>query len=160
MLPLLHPEPAEVGPDAHVDDCADIPLSRPDISESDIQAVVNVLRTPSLSLGPKLPEFEAAFAEYIGARYATATSSGTAALHLTVRALGIGPGDEVITSPFSFVASANCMLFERAAPVFVDIDPESFNLDPNLIERKITARTKGHSAGSRVRTPGPDGRHP
>jgi perosamine synthetase len=129
-------------PDARPDDQTEIPLSRPDISETDIQAVVDVLRTPFLSLGPKLPEFEARFAEYTGARYATATSSGTAALHLAVRALGIGPGDEVITTPFSFVASANCVRFEGAMPVFVDIEPTSFNLDPALIERRITPRTK------------------
>jgi perosamine synthetase len=120
----------------------EIPLSRPDISEADIQAVVDVLRTPFLSLGPKLPEFEAAFGAYVGARFATATSSGTAALHLAVKALGIGRGDEVITTPFSFVASANCVLFEDAVPVFVDIERTSFNLDAALIERQITARTK------------------
>jgi perosamine synthetase len=123
-------------------DETDIPLSRPDISEADIQAVVDVLRTPWLSLGPKLPEFEAAFCEYTGARFATAASSGTAALHLAVQALGIQRGDEVITSPFSFIASANCVLFVDAAPVFVDIDSSSFNLEPELIERRITPRTK------------------
>ena len=121
---------------------AEIPLSRPDISETDIQAVVDVLRTPFLSLGPKLPEFESAFADYVGARFATATSSGTAALHLAVKALGIGRGDEVITTPFSFVASANCVLFEDAVPVFVDIEDTTFNLDVSLIERQITPRTK------------------
>ena len=121
---------------------AQIPLSRPDISETDIQAVVDVLRTPFLSLGPKLPEFESAFADYVGARFATATSSGTAALHLAVKALGIGRGDEVITTPFSFVASANCVLFEDAVPVFVDIEETTFNFDVSLIERQITPRTK------------------
>jgi dTDP-4-amino-4,6-dideoxygalactose transaminase len=123
-------------------ECQEIPLSRPDISEADIQAVTDVLRTPFLSLGPKLTEFEEAFCAYTGARFATATSSGTAALHLVVRGLGIGPGDEVITTPFSFVASANCILFERATPVFVDVDPISLNLDPALIERQISSRTK------------------
>ena len=121
---------------------AEIPLSRPDIFEADIQAVVDVLRTPFLSLGPKLSEFEAAFSAYVGARFATATSSGTAALHLAVKALGIGRGDEVITTPFSFVASANCVLFEDAIPVFVDIEGTSLNLDTALIERQITPRTK------------------
>ena len=111
-----------------------IPLSRPDISEADIEAVVNVLRTPQLSLGPKVPEFEEAVCAFTGARHATAVSSGTAALHLAVHALGIGPGDEVITTPFSFVASANCILFERATPVFVDIDPTTLNIDPRAIE--------------------------
>jgi perosamine synthetase len=120
----------------------EIPLSRPDISEADIQSVVDVLRTPHLSLGPKLPEFEAAFCAYTGARFATAVNSGTAALHLAVKALEIGPGDEVITTPFSFVASANCVLFEQAVPVFVDIDPLSFNVNPDLIEQHITPNTR------------------
>jgi len=121
---------------------AELPLSRPDISEADIQSVIAVLRTPMLSLGPKLGEFEQAFSAYTGARFATAVSSGTAALHLAVQALGIQPGDEIITSPFSFVASANCALFVHARPVFVDIDPASFNLDPALIEQRITPRTR------------------
>ncbi len=142
MLPLLHPEPAAIERNARCDGHDEIPLSRPDISESDIQAVVDVLRTPHLSLGPKLPEFEAAFCARTGARFATAVNSGTAALHLAVKALGIGPGDEVITTPFSFVASANCVLFEQAVPVFVDIDPVAFNLNPDLIESRITPRTK------------------
>ena len=119
-----------------------IPLSRPDISEADIEAVVSVLRTPQLSLGPRVPAFEEALCAYTGARHATAVSSGTAALHLAVHALGIGPGDEVITTPFSFVASANCVLFERATPVFVDIDPATLNIDPGAIEAAITPRTK------------------
>jgi perosamine synthetase len=139
----LHPESAvaERNSRSAIDD---IPLSRPDICEADVQAVVDVLRTPFLSLGPKFPEFEAAFGAYTGARYATAVNSGTAALHLAVRALEIGEGDQVITTPFSFVASANCVLFERATPVFVDIDPRTFNLDldPDLIEQRITPCTK------------------
>ncbi|HJX05307.1 MAG TPA: DegT/DnrJ/EryC1/StrS family aminotransferase [Candidatus Nanoarchaeia archaeon] len=119
-----------------------IPLSSPFIEEDDIQAVVNVLRTRWLSLGPKLPEFEEKFAKYIGTRYAVAVNSGTSALHLAVKALGIGPGDEVIVTPFSFVASANCVLYEGATPVFVDIEPDTFNIDPKKIEEKITTRTK------------------
>ena len=119
-----------------------IPLARPDISEQDIQAVVDVLKTHDLSLGPKLSEFEKAFCQITGARYAVAVNSGTAALHLAVKSLGIGPGDEVITTPFSFVASANCILFERGQPVFVDIDPATFNINPELIEQKVTGRTK------------------
>jgi len=119
-----------------------IPLARPDITEQDIQAVVDVLKTPNLSLGPKLGEFEKAFCQFTGARYAVAVSSGTAALHLAIRSLGIGPGDEVITTPFSFVASANCILFEKARPVFVDIDPATFNINPELIEENITEKTK------------------
>ena len=119
-----------------------LPLSRPDISQADIDAVTEVLRTPHLSLGPKVPEFEEAICRYTGARYATAVNSGTSALHLAIRALRIGPGDEVITSPFSFVASANCILFERATPVFVDIDPLTMNIDPAAVERAITPRTR------------------
>jgi perosamine synthetase len=139
--PRLDLDPAPAGQALPRNDTG-IPLSRPDVSEGDIQAVVDVLRTPFLSLGPKLSEFEAAFAEYTSTRFATATSSGTAALHLLVRALELGPGDEVITTPFSFVASANCILFERSVPVFADIDAASFNIDPELIERCITPRTK------------------
>ena len=118
-----------------------IPLSRPDLTESDIQAVVDVLRTPYLSLGPKLVEFERTVSELIGVREAVAVNSGTSALHLMIRGLGIGEGDEVITSPFSFVSSSNVMLFERGVPVFVDIDPETLNIDANRIEEKALMNT-------------------
>ena len=116
----------------------EIPLSSPDISEADIQAVVDVLRTPQLSLGPKLVEFEEKCAAEAGVRYGVAVNSGTSALHLIIRAMGIGPGDEVITTPFSFVASTNCFLFEGAQPVFVDIEPETYNIDVSKIEAAIT----------------------
>ena len=119
-----------------------IPLSSPDITEEDVAAVVAVLRTRFLSLGPKLPEFEQAIAAYVDCRHGVAVNSGTSALHLIVRALGIGDGDEIITTPFSFVASANCLLYERARPVFVDIRPDTLNLDCDLVERAITPRTK------------------
>ena len=119
-----------------------IPLSRPDVTTDDIDAVVSVLQTPYLSLGPKIEEFERAICAYTGARHATAVNSGTSALHLAIRALGIGAGDEVLTSPFSFVASANCALFERARPVFVDIEPVSFNIDPARIAAAVTERTR------------------
>jgi perosamine synthetase len=119
-----------------------IPLARPDITEWEIEAVVNVLRSPYLSLGPKLVEFEVKLAEHANVQYAVAVNSGTSALHLIIKALGIGEGDEVITTPFSFVASANCILFERATPVFVDIDPLTWNIDPNFIGAKITNKTK------------------
>jgi perosamine synthetase len=119
-----------------------IPLSSPEITESDIEAVVQVLKTPRLSLGPKLVEFEEKMAGYIGVRYAVAVNSGTSALHLIVRALDIKDGDEVITTPFSFIASANCVLFERAKPVFVDIDPVTLNIDVNHIEEQITDKTR------------------
>ncbi|MFA7682188.1 MAG: DegT/DnrJ/EryC1/StrS family aminotransferase [Candidatus Peribacteraceae bacterium] len=119
-----------------------IPLSMPNINEEDIEAVSAVLRSSRLSLGPKLAEFEHAFAEYVGVKHAVAVSSGTAALHLCLRALGIKDGDEVITSPFSFIASSNCMLFERAKPVFVDVLPDTFCLDPAKVESAITPKTK------------------
>lgn len=120
----------------------EIPLARPNVTQAEIDAVVEVLRTPNLSLGPKVGEFERAFAQTVGVREAVAVSSGTAALHMLIRALGIGPGDEVVTTPFSFVASANCILYERATPVFADIDPHTWNLDPAKIEAAITPRTK------------------
>ncbi len=119
-----------------------IPLARPNITQAEIDAVVAVLRTPNLSLGPKLPEFEAAFAAHCGTRQAVAVSSGTAGLQLVVRSMGIGPGDEVITTPFSFIASANCILLEGAKPVFVDIDAETWNIDAGLIESTVTPRTR------------------
>jgi len=112
-----------------------VPLSKPDIGEREINYVTEVLRSGRLSLGPKLKEFEEKFAAFSGVRYAIATSSGTAALHLCIRALGIGPQDEVITTPFSFVASTNCILYEGASPVFLDIDPLTLNLDPKQVRR-------------------------
>ncbi len=120
----------------------EIPLSGPDITEEDIAAVMAVLRTPHLSLGPKLAEFEEKIAAYVGRQHAVAVSNGTAGLHLIVRALGIGPGDEVITTPFSFISSANCVLFEGAKPVFADIDPRTFNIDPAQVEQRITPKVK------------------
>ncbi len=119
-----------------------VPLSRPDIGPADIEAVVAVLKTPHLSLGPKLPAFENAFAQFLGMKHAVAVNSGTSALHLVVRALGLGPADEMITSPFTFVATANCALFEGARPVFVDIDPETWNFDATKLESAITERTR------------------
>lgn len=119
-----------------------VPLASPDITKREIKAVLSVLSTPILSLGPKLTEFEKKIAAYTGAKYAVAVNSGTSALHLIIKALNIGPGDEVITTPFSFIASSNCILFENAKPVFVDIDPETYNIDPAKIERRITKKTK------------------
>lgn len=112
-----------------------VPLSKPDIGEREVEYVTQVLRSGRLSLGPKLREFEEKFAAYVGTRYAVATSSGTSALHACVRALGIGPQDEVITTPFSFVASTNCILYEGATPVFLDIDPLTLNIDPRQLRR-------------------------
>jgi len=119
-----------------------IPLSGSDITEKEKKAVLNVLESPYLSLGPRLPEFEEKMAAYIGTKHAVAVNSGTSALHLIVRALGVTAGDEVITTPFSFISSANCILFENARPVFVDIDPTTLNIDPDLIEGAVTEKTK------------------
>lgn len=119
-----------------------IPLSRPDVSAADRRAVMRVLRSGFLSLGPELPAFEREFARYVGTRHAVAVSSGTAALHCALLACDIGSGDEVVTTPFSFVASANAPLFVRARPVFVDIDPVTLNMDPARIGKALTRRTK------------------
>jgi len=119
-----------------------IPLARPDITEKEKQAVLAVLDSNMLSLGPKLNEFEQKIATYAGTQYAIACNSGTSGLHMIIAALGIKDGDEVITTPFSFISSSNCMLFERAKPVFVDIDEKTYNLDTTQIEEKITERTK------------------
>jgi perosamine synthetase len=119
-----------------------IPLARPVLGPEEEQAVIEVLRSGQLSLGPRVGEFERLFAERVGARCASAVSSGTAGLHLALRAVGVKDGDEVITSPFSFVASANAALYERARPVFADIDPVTLNLDPAAAEAAITERTR------------------
>jgi len=119
-----------------------IPLGKSDITKREIEAVIAVLKTPQLALGPRLKAFEERIAEYAGVNYAVATNSGTSALHLIIRALGIDAGDEVITTPFSFIASANCILYERAKPVFVDIDPLTLNIDPGRVEAAITPKTK------------------
>ena len=117
-------------------------LSRPDITDREIQAVTDVLKSPNLSLGPKLGEFEQAFAKYIGKKRAVAVNSGTSGLYLCMLALGIGPGDEVITTPFTFISTSNVVLMVGAKPVFVDIDPVTLNIDPDKIEQKITKKTK------------------
>jgi perosamine synthetase len=117
-------------------------LSRPDITDLEINAVADVLRSNQLSLGPKLGEFERAIAEYSNRKHAIAVNSGTSGLFLCMQSLGIGAGDEVITTPFTFIATVNCILQVGAKPVFADIDPVSMNLDPAMIEEKITPRTK------------------
>lgn len=119
-----------------------IPLSSPDITQREIDAVVEVLGTPTLSIGPKIEEFERHCALLSGRRHAVGVSSGTAGLHCAMLAAGIGPGDEVLTTPFSFVASANCILYVGATPRFVDIDPRTLNLDPDKLEAAITEKTK------------------
>ena len=126
-----------------------IPLGKPDISDLERKLVLETLNSPHLSLGPRLTEFENNFADYLGVKHAVAVNSGTSALHLCVKSLGIQEGDLVATTPFSFVASANCLLFERARPLFVDIDPATLNIDVNKLEdalraaRKTNVRVKG-----------------
>jgi perosamine synthetase len=137
--------PAPAGPQAQAIDrgaAPAIPLARPMIGEEEERAVLEVLRSGQLSLGSRLGEFERDFARAIGARHASAVSSGTAGLHLALRAVGVQDGDEVVTSPFSFVASANAAVFERARPVFADIDPVTLNLDPQAAAAAVTPRTR------------------
>lgn len=122
---------------------ATIPLSSPSIDDTDRAAVLEVLSGRTLSIGPVITEFERELAEAAGRAHAVAVCSGTSALHLIVRALGWGPGDEVITTPFSFVASTNCLLYEGVTPVFVDIDPVTRCIDPEAMARAITPRTRG-----------------
>ncbi|MEM6331727.1 MAG: DegT/DnrJ/EryC1/StrS family aminotransferase [Planctomycetota bacterium] len=119
-----------------------IPLSNPDITDHEVAAVTDVLRSGRLSIGPRRDLFEQLVADRAGRRHGVAVSSGTAGLHLVLLALGIGPGDEVVTTPFSFIASANCILMAGATPVFVDICPTSLNLDPAKVEAAITPKTK------------------
>ena len=119
-----------------------VPMSSPDLTQTEIDAVNEVLKTRWLALGPKLTEFEEAFAKYVGTKFAVAVNSGTSGLHLTMIAAGIGEGDEVLTPSFSFIASANCVLYERGRPVFVDIDPLTGNMDPAKVEAAITPRTR------------------
>ncbi len=122
---------------------AEIPLARPELAEREEELVLEVLRSGRLSLGPMGERFERTLAAWLGVEDAVAVSSGTAALHLGVRALGWGPGDEILTSPFSFVASANCLLYEGAKPVFCDVDPETLNLDPAAAAAAAGERTAG-----------------
>jgi perosamine synthetase len=120
-----------------------IPLARPDIGPRELELVSQVLSGDSLAMGPFTEQFERGIAQLAERRHAIACSSGTAGLHMGVRALGIGEGDEVITTPFSFVASANCLLYERAVPRFVDIEEDSLGIDPDLVDAAVTTRTKG-----------------
>jgi perosamine synthetase len=130
-LSVRHGEPDEV-----------IPLARPVLGSEEERAVLEVLRSGQLSLGPRVSEFERGFAARVGAAHASAVSSGTAGLHLALRAVGVGEGDEVVTSPFSFVASANAALYERARPVFADIDPVTLNLDPGAAAAVVGEHTR------------------
>jgi len=119
-----------------------IPYGRQCIDEDDIAAVVDVLRSDWLTTGPKVAEFEEAIAQFVGAKHAVAVSSGTAALHAAMYAIGIGLGDEVILPPMTFVATANSVVFQGGTPVFADVDPDTLLIDPNEVEAKITPRTK------------------
>ncbi len=119
-----------------------IPLSSPDITHKEIDIINQVLSTPLLSIGPKIKQFEDNISQYINTKFAVGVNSGTSALHLCIKSLDIKDGDEVITSPFSFIASANCVLYERAKPVFVDIDKDTLCIDAEKIEEKITPKTK------------------
>jgi perosamine synthetase len=138
---------ASIGSAAHAhtrarEEGEQIPLARPVLGEQEERAVIEVLRSGQLSLGPRVPQFEQEFAARVGARFASAVSSGTAGLHLALRAAGVGDGDEVVTSPFSFVASANVALYERARPVFADIDPLTLNLDGDAAAAAVSERTR------------------
>ena len=135
-----------------------IPLAHPVIGQREEQLVLEVLRSGRLSLGPQLERFERAFATAVRAGCASAVSSGTAGLHLALRAVGVGEGGEVVTSPFSFVASANVALYEQARPVFADIDPVTLNLDPEAASAAVSERTAAvlpvHVFGYPVEHPG------
>ena len=124
-------------------------MSSPDLTDAERQAVLNVLQTPNLSMGPQITAFEAAFKSYTGVPHAIGVNSGTAGLHLCVRAAGIGAGDLVLTTPFSFVASTNALLFEQAIPVFVDVDPLTGNMDPQLTAQAAQDLALGGSAARR-----------
>ena len=119
-----------------------IPLSAPSVDGREEELVLEALRSGRLALGPLTDAFEHALAKRVGAPYVAAVSSGTAGLHLCVRLVGLGSGDEVVTTPFSFVASTNCLLYEGAEPVFADIDPETLNLDPAAAAAALTPRTR------------------
>ena len=120
-----------------------IPLARPDVGVREEELLLETLRSGMLALGPRLPEFETELGRWLGTGHVSALSSGTAALHLAVRAAGVSGGDEVVTTPFSFVASASCLLYERAKPVFCDIDPLTLNIDPAAAAAAVTERTTG-----------------
>src|SRR5216684_2430772 len=121
---------------------APLPYGRQSLDESDIQAVVNVLKSDWLTTGPKVGEFEEAFSAWVEAKYAISFSSGTAALHAAAFAAGLKPGDEAITTPMTFCATANCVLYQGAAPIFADVSSDTLNLDPERVKERITPLTK------------------
>ena len=124
-------------------------MSSPELNSADRNAVLDVVNTPNLSMGPKIAAFEQAFCDLTGRKHAIGVNSGTAGLHLCVRASGIGPGDLVITTPFSFVASTNVILFEKAIPIFVDIDPVTGNIDPDQLEKAVESLSLGGEAAKK-----------
>ena len=124
-------------------------MSSPDLTEAEVAAVNRVLQTRYLSIGPQIKAFEQALASYVGTRHATGVNSGTSGLHLCIIAAGVGEGDLVITTPFSFISSANCILFERAIPIFVDIDPQTLNIDPALVAAAADDLARGGDAAKR-----------
>src|ERR1700691_6562867 len=119
-----------------------LPYGRQSLDDADLQAVVEVLKSDWLTTGPKVAEFEEQFAAWVGARHAVSFSSGTAALHGAAFAAGLGPGDEAITTPLNFCATANCILYQGATPVFADVSADTLNLDPGEVSKIITSRTK------------------
>ena len=126
-----------------------IPMSSPDLTAAEMEAVSQVMQTRQLSMGPRLAEFEQGIAAYIGVDHAVGVSSGTAGLHLCILAAGVGEGDRVITTPFSFIASANCVLYERAIPIFVDVQEETGNIDPALVAEAADDLSRGGRAATR-----------
>ena len=122
-----------------------LPYGRQSLDDADVQAVVEVLKSDWLTTGPKVGEFEERFAAWVGARHAVSFSSGTAALHGAAFAAGLGPGDEAITTPMTFCATANCILYQGATPVFADVSPDTLNLDPREVAKKITSRTSSRT---------------
>src|SRR5271169_3308311 len=118
-----------------------LPYGRQSLDDADVQAVVGVLKSDWLTTGPKVGEFEERFAAWIGVRHAVSFSSGTAALHAAAFAAGLGPGDEAITTPMTFCATANCVLYQGATPVFADVSPDTLNLDPAEASQKISSKT-------------------
>jgi len=124
-------------------------MSSPDLTETEIAAVNRVLATPYLSIGPQIKAFEQAVASYVGAAHAVGVNSGTSGLHLAVIAAGVGEADLVITTPFSFVASANSVLYERGVPIFVDVDPQTLNIDPVLVAEAASDLARGGDAAKR-----------
>jgi perosamine synthetase len=125
-----------------------VPMSSPDLTDAERQAVLAVLNTPNLSMGKEIEQFEAAFRQYTGSSHAVGVNSGTAGLHLCIRAIDVHPGDTVLTTPFSFVASTNVVLFEQATPVFVDVDPRTGNMDPEQTEQAALDLVMGGKAAS------------